>query len=74
MLHMSVPGETIDYEPGHVIALEIESVADDGDDDESKNANDTANNSGWMRGPYTVSRATDDSLDVLVKVVGDKSK
>ena len=27
-----------------------------------------------MRGPYTVSRATDDLLDVLVKVVGDKSK
>ena len=27
-----------------------------------------------MRGPYTVSRSTDKSLDILIKVVGDKSK
>lgn len=74
MLHIDVPGETIDYDPGHVIALEIESSVDDEDADQSKNAVDSANNGGWMRGPYTISRATDDSLDVLVKVVGEKSE
>ncbi|CAM9339426.1 unnamed protein product [Heterosigma akashiwo] len=33
-----------------------------------------ADNGGWMRGPYTVSRATETSFDVLIKVVGEKSK
>ena len=37
-----------------------------------KNKEDAIQNGGWMRGPYTVSRATDYSFDVLVKIVGDK--
>jgi ferredoxin-NADP reductase len=37
-------------------------------------AGDTQKNGGWMRGPYTVSRATENSFDVLIKVVGDKSR
>lgn len=48
-----------DYKPGHVLALEIE-----GDDD----------NAEWLRGPYTVSRATPESFDVLIKVVGKKTE
>eukprot|EP00554_Chaetoceros_debilis_P010356 CAMPEP_0194109978 /NCGR_PEP_ID=MMETSP0150-20130528/9339_1 /TAXON_ID=122233 /ORGANISM="Chaetoceros debilis, Strain MM31A-1" /LENGTH=330 /DNA_ID=CAMNT_0038799039 /DNA_START=87 /DNA_END=1079 /DNA_ORIENTATION=+ len=82
MLHMDVKDKdtvTIDYEPGHVVALEIEEVEspsddDDDDSDSSKNSEDAKNNVGWMRGPYTVSRATADSLDILIKVVGDKSE
>ena len=49
----------LDYEPGHVLALEIE---------------ETTGNGEWLRGPYTITRGTDSSFDVLLKVVGNKSK
>ena len=54
-------GPELDYEPGHVLALEIEDIggSDDGE---------------WLRGPYTVTRGTDSSIDILLKVVGKKSK
>jgi len=65
MLHIDTGDIIIDYQPGHVLALEIQG---------ENNAEDTLTNDGWMRGPYTVSRATDNSFDVLIKVVGDKSK
>ena len=55
------------YQPGHVLALEIEDTSGD------LNA-DAKQNGGWMRGPYTVSRATKTSLDIMVRVVGKKSK
>eukprot|EP00527_Entomoneis_sp_CCMP2396_P005575 CAMPEP_0198143410 /NCGR_PEP_ID=MMETSP1443-20131203/7298_1 /TAXON_ID=186043 /ORGANISM="Entomoneis sp., Strain CCMP2396" /LENGTH=302 /DNA_ID=CAMNT_0043806643 /DNA_START=23 /DNA_END=928 /DNA_ORIENTATION=- len=69
MLHID-SDTPIEYKPGHVLALEIENV-ESGDD---KNNADAIANGGWMRGPYTVSRATENSLDILIKVVGDKSK
>jgi len=71
MLHIDTT-TSIEYEPGHVLALEIK--GNDDDDIDSKTADDMKNNRGWMRGPYTVSRSTEKSLDVLLKVVGDKSK
>jgi len=52
----------VDYQPGHVLALEIEGDTTTSDEDV------------WMKGPYTVSRATEKSFDVLMKVVGEKSK
>ena len=52
-------GPILDYEPGHVLALEIE---------------ETTGNGEWLRGPYTITRGTDTSFDVLLKVVGTKSK
>ncbi|KAL7553622.1 hypothetical protein ACHAWF_016926 [Thalassiosira exigua] len=67
--------EGVDYEPGHVLALEVQ--ADEGGaelDAESKTHRDAKENGGWMRGPYTVSRSTRDSIEVLIKVVGDKSE
>jgi len=73
MLHIDTEDE-IEYEPGHVIALEIQaddSVAQDGD---SKTSADAKENGGWMRGPYTVSRSTAKSLDVMIRIVGDKSE
>lgn len=68
MLHIDSNAE-VDYKPGHVIALEIEGVSDDG-----KTKEDMRRNEGWMRGPYTISRATERSFQILIKVVGDKSK
>ena len=68
MLHIETDS-TIDYEPGHVLALEIEGKVLN-----EKSAKDTAANGGWMRGPYTVSRSTENTLDILLKVVGEKSK
>jgi ferredoxin-NADP reductase len=70
MLHIDKYNK-IDYEPGHVLALEIQ-----GNDDlqDSKSSKDAKENDGWTRGPYTVSRATDNSFDILIKVVGEKSK
>lgn len=66
ILHIEVADdEKLEYLPGHVLALEIEDKAG-----ESKEAGD---NEGWARGPYTVSRATDTSLDVMIKVVGKRS-
>jgi ferredoxin-NADP reductase len=78
MIHMEIESdETVDYKAGNVFALEIEdpNIADGVDGaDGDKNTNDTIQNGGWMRGPYTISRATDKSFDVMMKVVGDKSK
>lgn len=72
MLHMQVDNDNIklDYKPGHVMALEIR----DPSDDKSEMTPDTINNGGWMRGPYTISRATQSTLDVLIRVVGKKSQ
>ena len=39
-----------------------------------KTTKDAKDNEGWLRGPYTVSRSTDKTIDILIKVVGDKSK
>ena len=73
MLHIDTHDE-VDYEPGHVLALEIQDSEDSTIDSDSKTKKDAQSNGGWMRGPYTVSRSTEKSLDILIKVVGDKSK
>ena len=74
MLHIDTE-EVVEYEPGHVLALEMEAPQkDDGSDIDSKTSDDAKQNGGWMRGPYTVSRSTEKSIDILVKVVGEKSK
>lgn len=74
MLHIDTE-DVVEYEPGHVLALEMEAPQnDDGNDVDSKTSEDVKQNGGWMRGPYTVSRSTDKSIDILVKVVGEKSK
>lgn len=65
--------ETLDYQPGHVLALEIQGNPDDDGIDE-KTAKDIINNDGWMRGPYTITRCNGKSFDILIKVVGPKSK
>mmetsp|Transcript_29785 Transcript_29785/g.70135 ORF Transcript_29785/g.70135 Transcript_29785/m.70135 type:complete len:468 (-) Transcript_29785:1806-3209(-) len=59
-------GDACEYEPGHVLALEIRpptKVESSGDEDSrmtptmnEKTQKDTIANDGWMRGPYTVSR------------------
>ena len=56
---LSEDDEPVDYEPGHVLALEIP---------------DPENTDEWLRGPYTVTRSDDVSFDVLYKVVGKKTK
>ena len=74
MLHIDTE-DVVEYEPGHVLALEMKTPQDvDGDQGNSKAQKDAEANGGWMRGPYTVSRSTDKSIDILVKVVGEKSK
>lgn len=74
MLHIDTQ-DVVEYEPGHVIALEIQAAdGNNAQDEDSKTTKDAQENGGWMRGPYTVSRSTDKSLDILIKVVGDKSK
>ena len=70
MMHIDST-DGVDYQPGHVLALEIE---DKGISTNEKNAQDAESNGGWLRGPYTVSRASENSFDVLIKVVGDKSR
>jgi len=72
--------EDNDYEPGHVLALEIEAENTKGDsifenpfERPEKTQKDIDKNDGWMRGPYTVSRATSRSFDILIKVCGEKS-
>ena len=70
MLHIDTEA-SIDYKPGHVMALEIENVLTESSE---KNNEDASNNGGWLRGPYTVSRSTENSFDILIKVVGDKSE
>jgi ferredoxin-NADP reductase len=73
MLHIDRDDDMpLDYKAGNVLALEIQQD-DDGNSNE-KNTEDTANNGGWMRGPYTVSRGSESSFDIMLKVVGDKSK
>lgn len=74
MLHIDTGDTTIDYQPGHVLALEIQGDNSAEDTLTQKNTEDTQKNGGWMRGPYTVARATENSFDVLIKVVGDKSR
>lgn len=74
MLHIDTE-DVVEYEPGHVLALEMTAKDDDiVKDEESKTYKDAKENGGWMRGPYTVSRSTDKSIDILIKVVGEKSK
>jgi len=51
--------EPLDYQPGHVLALEIPDPENEGE---------------WMKGPYTVSRADESSFDVLYRVVGKKTE
>ena len=65
----------LEYEPGHVLALEIQGDSKAPDVDE-KTRRDMEQNDGWMRGPYTVTRCNpkDSTLDILIKVVGAKSK
>mmetsp|Transcript_13579 Transcript_13579/g.13159 ORF Transcript_13579/g.13159 Transcript_13579/m.13159 type:complete len:364 (-) Transcript_13579:59-1150(-) len=53
----------VEYEPGHVLALEILNP-EKGEDDEEE----------WLRGPYTVTRSDDSSFDVMYRVVGKKSQ
>jgi ferredoxin-NADP reductase len=74
VLHIDTGDTTIDYQPGHVLALEIQGDNSAEDTLTQKNTEDTQKNGGWMRGPYTVARATENSFDVLIKVVGDKSR
>jgi len=70
-----LPPPPLEYEPGHVLALEIQGDSNAPDVDE-KTRRDMEQNDGWMRGPYTVTRCNpkDSSLDILIKVVGAKSK
>jgi predicted ferric reductase len=70
MLHIDTD-TAIDYQPGNVLALEIEGNLNLSELEENE---DAKTNGGFLRGPYTVSRATEKSLDILIKVVGDKSK
>lgn len=72
MLHIETK-DSIDYKAGNVLALEME-VADGMKFENEKNQLDANKNGGWMRGPYTISRSTEKSFDILVKTVGDKSK
>jgi len=53
---------SVDCEPGHVLALEIE-------EDDTDSYEDV-----WMKGPYSVTHATGKSFYILMKVVGEKSK
>ena len=74
-----------DYQPGHVLALEIqprEFSEEEKDDSSSSSQYTTMNektmkdlkmNDGWLRGPYTISRATPDGFQILIKEVGYKS-
>ncbi|KAL9183974.1 hypothetical protein ACHAXT_002060 [Thalassiosira profunda] len=72
MLHIDTQ-DNVDYRAGHVLALEIESDGSAQDVD-AKTSKDAKENGGWMRGPYTVSRSTENSIDILLKVVGAKSE
>lgn len=81
MLHIDAKDTnySLDYKPGHVLALEIQAPTDTDEvtslsNFSEKTRKDAEQNNGWLRGPYTVSRATPTSLDVLIKVVGEKSQ
>lgn len=76
MLHIElVEGdeEPLEYEPGHVLAMEIKGDPD-AEDMNEKTTKDMKNNDGWMRGPYTVTRCNGKSMDIVMKVVGVKSR
>jgi len=74
MIHVECD-EPTGYQPGHVFALEIEHPNDETSNiPNAKSSQNAADNGGWMRGPYTISRGTENSFDVLMKVVGDRSK
>lgn len=80
LLHVQSSGE-LDYQPGNVLALEIqppETASDDDADDKFSTVNektqkDLQANQGWLRGPYTVSRCSEQEFQVLIKRVGYKS-
>lgn len=52
MLHLETD-QTLDYEPGHVLALEIENERDFLDEN-SKVAKDAKSNDGWMRDAWSL--------------------
>mmetsp|Transcript_5914 Transcript_5914/g.10685 ORF Transcript_5914/g.10685 Transcript_5914/m.10685 type:complete len:389 (-) Transcript_5914:1043-2209(-) len=74
-------GEAVlEYQPGNVLALEIESPASLKDTTPAefavmneKTKKDLTANGGWLRGPYTVSRSTSSGFQILIKEVGYKS-
>lgn len=66
--------EPFTYEPGHVLALEIQYNATRDGELNTKIKKDTENNNGWMRAPYTVSTANQKHLNILIQIVGTKSK
>ena len=75
MLHIDISDDSnkLDYEPGHVLALEVKPDDEDVPSLSEYNAKVAKNNNGWMRGPYTVSRATETSIDILIRILGNKS-
>ena len=74
MLHIDTSPHQVDYEPGHVLALEMPiSKTKLRKLKNEKTIKDAKDNDGWMRGPYTVSRSTENSIDILIRVVGEKS-
>jgi len=79
LLHITSNDELpIPYEPGHVLALEIageknDSIFENPFERTDKSQQDIDKNDGFMRGPYTVTRASSHSFDIMVKVVGEKS-
>lgn len=82
LLHITAPSNDdsesiLPYKPGHVIALEIkadtETSGQNPYDRTEKTLKDLENNDGWLRAPFTITRSTKDSFDILIKVVGDKS-
>jgi len=80
LLHITSNDELpIQYEPGHVLALEIgageknDSLFENPFERTEKSQKDIDKNDGFMRGPYTVTRASSHSFDIMVKVVGEKS-
>ena len=67
--------EPFTYEPGHVLALEIQyNATRDTHVIDNKTMADAQKNEMWMRGPYTVSAATPYTLNILTRTVGAKSR
>eukprot|EP00980_Cylindrotheca_fusiformis_P029656 scaffold23668_cov127-Cylindrotheca_fusiformis.AAC.2 len=64
LLHIETENP-LEYEPGNVLYLEIEGTSNSDEDDTKKS---------WLKGPYTVSRASENILNVILKVVGNRSK
>jgi len=72
LLHIQAgKDDTWDYEPGHVLALEIKGSPKDGT---THTYEDTLKNKGWMRGPYTVTASSEKELQILLRIVGEKSQ